>query len=89
MGAVGDDSGCDNVIVTFQRPSDISFFLLSTVLLSGLKIVTSLFVKSVEQSELHSCSIDMILSLFKFVCGWSFVDSDDNIGRGKCTEIVG
>ena len=57
---MGDDSGCEDVIVTSQRPSDVSFFLLRKAVLSGLKTVMSLFVKSAEQSELHSCLIDIM-----------------------------
>ena len=46
---VGDDSGCDDVIATSQRPPYVSCFLLSTGVLSELKMVTSFFVKNVEQ----------------------------------------
>ena len=47
VGAVGDDSGCDDVIFTSQRPSDVLILPFSTGVLSE---VTSFFVKSAEQS---------------------------------------
>ena len=37
---VGDYLGCDYVIVTYQRLSDVFRFLLSTGFLSELKMVT-------------------------------------------------
>ena len=46
---VVDDSGCDDVIVTTQSPSDLLCFPLNTGLFSELKMVTYFFVKSVEQ----------------------------------------
>ena len=48
--AIGDDSGWDDAIVTSQSPSYVFRFPLSTGLLSEFKMVTSFFVKSVEQS---------------------------------------
>ena len=47
VGAVIDDLVCDVVIVTSQSPKDLLLILLSTEVLSELKMVTSSFVKSV------------------------------------------
>ena len=66
VGVVGDDSGCGDVIVTSQRPSGVLRFPFSTGVLSELKMVTSFFVKSMEQSELHSCTIERRMALLTF-----------------------
>ena len=89
MGEVGDDPGCDDVIVTPQRPSEVLRFLLSLGIFSELKVVTYIFVKSVEQSESYSCNIERSLVLFIFLYEWYCVAVDGKIGRGKWPESVG
>ena len=89
VGVVGDDSGCGDVIVTSQRPSGVLRFPFSTGVLSELKMVTSFFVKSMEQSELHSCTIERRMAIFRFVYVWACVASDGNFGRVKWPESLG
>ena len=47
------------------------YFLLSTGLLYELKMVTSFFVKSAEQSELYSFPIERRLTLLIYVYVWN------------------
>ena len=78
MIVVWNDAGCYGDIVTPQRPLDVFRFLLSTVVLYELKIVT-FFVKIAEQSESHSCPIDRMLALLIFGYAWSCVAIGVNI----------
>ena len=82
------DSGCYDIIVTSQIPSDVFRFTLSTGVLSELKMVTSFFVKSEDQVESHICPIGRRLALFRFGYAWACVDADGNVGRGKWPESV-
>ena len=50
LGVVENDAGCDNDIVTSQRPPDVFISTLSTGVLSELKTVTFFFLKSAEKS---------------------------------------
>ena len=83
MGAVGDDSGFYGVIVTYQSPYYVFCFLLSTGVMSELKMVMSFFVKIVEQSGFCSWPIERRLALFLFGYVWDFVAGYGNIGRVK------
>ena len=88
MVVVGGDSGCCDVIVIFYRPLYVLRFLLSTGMLSALKMVTSFFVKSADQVESHICPIGRRLALFRFGYAWACVDADGNFRRGKCPKGV-
>ena len=85
---MGDDSGSSDVIVTYQRPSDIFLIPLSTGVLSELKIGMSLFLKSAEKPELHSCPIESRMNIFRFGYVWDCKDSNGNVGRGRSPESV-
>ena len=50
MGAVIDISVCDDLVVTYHKPSDVFLITLSAGFLYGLKMVTYFFVKSAEKS---------------------------------------
>ena len=67
MGIVVHYAGCGDDIITFQTPLDVFSFLLSIGVLSNLKIVTLFFVKSSEQSELRSCTIESRLDLLIYI----------------------
>ena len=82
-------SGCEYLIVTPYKPSDMLLIMLSTGVLYELKMVTFFFVKISEQLESHSCPIYRKLELFKFGNAWDCVADDGNIGIGVCPEIVG
>ena len=89
MVAVRGGLGCEVSILVSHKPSDVFLFLLSTGVFSGLKMMTSFFVKSAEQLESHICPIERRLALFRFGYAWDCVAVDGNIGRGRCPEIVG
>ena len=86
---MGNDSCCDDVIVTSQRLSDVFLIILSAGVLYELKTMTSFFVKSVEQSYLRSFLIERRLELFRFGYAWDFVAADGNVGMCRQPEIVG
>ena len=69
------------MIVKSQGPSYIFLIPLRTGVLYKLKMVTSFFVKSADQSRLHSCTIERMLALFRFGYMRAFVAADGNIGR--------
>ena len=83
MGVEVYDSGCDDVIVKSQISSYVLLFPLSTGVLFELKMVTSFFVKNVEQAKYHSCTIDIRLDLFRFIYAWDCVAACGNVDRGK------
>ena len=89
MGVVGDDSGCDDVIVISQRPYDVFRFPLSTGVLSELKMMTSFFIKSAEKSKSYSCPIGKGIDLLRFGYAWAFSDAGGNVERDKCIESFG
>ena len=71
------------MIVKSQGPSYIFLIPLRTGVLYKLKMVTSFFVKSADQSRLHSCTIDIRLDLFRFIYAWDCVAACGNVDRGK------
>ena len=77
------------MIVKSQGPSYIFLIPLRTGVLYKLKMVTSFFVKSVEQLESHSCPIERRLALLRSGYGWACVAVDGNIGIVWSPEIVG
>ena len=66
MDAVGNDSVCGDLIFIYLSPSYVLLITSSTGVLYELKIVTSLFVKIVDQSYLNSCLVERRLALFWF-----------------------
>ena len=82
-------SDCEVSIVTPHKLSDVFLVLLNTGVLSELKMVTSFFVKSAEQLESNSYTIERRLVLFRFGYVWACMDADGNIGRVRCLESVG
>ena len=85
MVAVGGGSGYKFSIMILHKPSYVFLVTLSTRVLSELKTVTSLFVKSAKKLESQSCLIERRLALLRlgYVCVSVAVDS--NIGRGRCS----
>ena len=78
---MGVNSDCYGVIFTPQSPLYVFNFTLSTGMLSELKIMTSFFVKSVEQSELHSCLIERRMFILIFVYEWDCVATGVKVER--------
>ena len=89
MVVVGGGSGCEVSNMKSHKPSGVFLVPLSTGVLSELKMVTSFFVKSVEQLESHSCPIERRLALLRSGYGWACVAVDGNIGIVWSPEIVG
>ena len=58
-------------------------------MLYELKMVTSFFVKSAEQSELYSCPIERRLTLLRFGYVWACAADGDNAEGVKWLESVG
>ena len=83
MVSVGGGSGCEVFIVTSHKPSDVFLVPFSTGVLSEFKMVTSFFVKIVEQLESHSFLVERRLSLLRFGYVWACVAVDVDIGRGR------
>ena len=82
MVSVRGGLGSEFSIVASHKPSGVLLIPLSAVILSELKMVTSFFVKGVDQLEFHSCPIEKSLVIFRFGYSWACVDSDGNLGRG-------
>ena len=89
MVAVRGGLGCEVSISVSHKPSEVLLFLLSTGVFSGLKMMTSFFVKSAEQLESHSFLIERRLTIFRIGYVWACVAVDVNIGRGRCPESAG
>ena len=79
MVSVKGGSGCEILIVTSYKPSDVLPILFSTGFLFELKIVASFFVRIVEQLESHSFPIEIRMSLFRFGYAWACVAVEGNI----------
>ena len=88
VGVVGNYAGCDDGLVTPQRPSDVFFtHWVQECYMSWNGYI--LFLKISEKSESHSFPIDRRLVLLKFGYTWDCVDVGGNVERGKCLEHVG